>query len=489
MRELSEKVGGVDILNFGGGLPVNYHGQEPINLAEFVDTIAEAIRTETRGIAAQILFEPGRAVVAESADLLIPVRGVIGPNRIRIGDGVYGSFNSANLHGLIPQARAYRNDGEWQEIATEEAISYETYGPTCDAGDKMPMYLPPDLRAGDVLHIPSAGAYTAPTCATGFNGFSAPRWHYQNCQPESKTGKVIQFPEREKEAFRPEVVTSAKLTPKIIKEIADWYRYMFNNENEHFLAYPSTGEFISPWEFFNRPQGEYVSLAEMDAVRPEDLPYHPQTEERAVVFHDPELTRQQLLRQLGQNGHISILRDNATNEIVGLTFSYLASLRETFDREWYDDYVYCADHQNPDRKNWSDFLASLNLARQNNQLPPLRAQSEVFCWNCTTTGPQARGLKPMLTLTKNMIESLSPEKRRDKNISIVLHTKVGSTGHQLLQAVNAIDVPGFFAGETSILMSGSLPEIGDKITLPPRQFLSLVKQARIREREVASIAS
>ena len=48
-------------------------------------------------------------------------------------------------------------------------------GPTCDSADVLyehtPRRLPVDLAAGDQLDFLATGAYTAPYCSVGFNGF------------------------------------------------------------------------------------------------------------------------------------------------------------------------------------------------------------------------------------------------------------------------------------------------------------------------------
>jgi len=66
--------------------------------------------------------------------------------------------------------------GRNQRELSEKKVPFLLFGQTCDSGDKIgTMMLPEDIQDGDLIHVPTAGAYTDSTTSE-FNGFGAPRY-------------------------------------------------------------------------------------------------------------------------------------------------------------------------------------------------------------------------------------------------------------------------------------------------------------------------
>ncbi|MGB5076204.1 MAG: type III PLP-dependent enzyme [Sphingorhabdus sp.] len=157
----------VDIVDVGGGFPSVYPGMEPPPLEKYFETIHRCFEDLPISYSAELWCEPGRALCAEYASLLVRVEKRRG-NELFINDGAYGAlFDAAHVAWRFPVRRVGGVDG----ISTENA-DFSFYGPTCDDMDYMagPFVLPSDIKSGDFIEVGMLGAYG---CAmrTEFNGF------------------------------------------------------------------------------------------------------------------------------------------------------------------------------------------------------------------------------------------------------------------------------------------------------------------------------
>jgi ornithine decarboxylase len=157
----------VDIVDVGGGFPSVYPGMEPPVLESYFDVIHAAFEDLPISYSAELWCEPGRALCAEYASLLVKVEKRRG-SELYINDGAYGAlFDAAHIGWRFPVALQRAETA----IGTQMA-EFSFYGPTCDDMDHMagPFVLPDDIAAGDYIEIGMLGAYG---CAmrTEFNGF------------------------------------------------------------------------------------------------------------------------------------------------------------------------------------------------------------------------------------------------------------------------------------------------------------------------------
>ncbi|MBA4207962.1 MAG: hypothetical protein C0454_00355 [Parvibaculum sp.] len=159
-------------INVGGGFPCFYPGGPEPELKTYFAAIANAASS----IACPIICEPGRALVAESANLLtrINLRRKDDP-RLYINEGIYGSFMETPFVDFQPPVRAYSADGRpFPEAGTYD--DFQIWGATCDSLDRlrMPVSLPSAIGTGDFIEFGMMGAYTNAT-ATHFNGMEPAR--------------------------------------------------------------------------------------------------------------------------------------------------------------------------------------------------------------------------------------------------------------------------------------------------------------------------
>jgi ornithine decarboxylase len=155
----------VDIVDVGGGFPSWYPGMEPPPLEAYFEVIHRTFEDLPVSYSSELWCEPGRALCAEYASLLVKVEKRRG-NELFINDGSYGAlFDAAHIGWRFPVALQ-------REDATRDMAEFAFYGPTCDDMDYMagPFLLPADVKAGDYIEIGMLGAYG---CAmrTEFNGF------------------------------------------------------------------------------------------------------------------------------------------------------------------------------------------------------------------------------------------------------------------------------------------------------------------------------
>jgi len=183
MLQIAREEGGVRTINVGGGLPVNIHEHDQFDLEVYLDAITSTIRKSIHGVflgEPKIIIEPGRAMVAESVDLLIPVLSVEprrGEQVIYIDDGIFTSFSDRVIHHWKYHFKAWRKTST---PLSSQTIPYRVFGRSCDSGDSLGLIeLPKNLKEGDYLHVPTAGAYMD-SQSSEFNGFKPPRYVYYN---------------------------------------------------------------------------------------------------------------------------------------------------------------------------------------------------------------------------------------------------------------------------------------------------------------------
>lgn len=158
----------LDSVDVGGGFPAAYPGLEPAPLDDYMRIIDDAFNESLTSWTCALLCEPGRALVAESASVLVNVTLRKG-NSLYINDGAYGTlFDAAHIKFPYP-VRAIR-DGRFH--GGQRQAPFHFYGPTCDSIDYIPgpFMLPADMRSGDYIEIGQLGAY-GDTMRTDFNGF------------------------------------------------------------------------------------------------------------------------------------------------------------------------------------------------------------------------------------------------------------------------------------------------------------------------------
>jgi ornithine decarboxylase len=168
----------VDIVDVGGGFPSSYPGMEPPPLETYFEVIHRAFEDLPISYSAELWCEPGRALCAEYASLIVRVEKRRG-SELYINDGAYGAlFDAAHIGWRYP-VQLLRD-----EESDVRSAEFSFYGPTCDDLDHMtgPFELPADVGPGDYIEIGMLGAYG---CAmrTAFNGFGAERTEIVDDEP------------------------------------------------------------------------------------------------------------------------------------------------------------------------------------------------------------------------------------------------------------------------------------------------------------------
>lgn len=156
----------IDYLDVGGGFPSVYPGMTPPPLKNFVAAIEAAFEEMPVSETCELWCEPGRALVAEAASLLVRVELRKG-NSLYINDGVYGGLFDAGQPEFVFPTQLLQTGAK--QHALQE---FNFFGPTCDSMDYMPgpFLLPESVAEGDYIEIGGLGAYSM-QLRTEFNGF------------------------------------------------------------------------------------------------------------------------------------------------------------------------------------------------------------------------------------------------------------------------------------------------------------------------------
>lgn len=155
----------MDVLDIGGGFPVDYSG-EKIDYDAYFQPIQQALET-TLPEHIDVIAEPGRFLVAPAVISIASVAGKARRGEYQwyyLDDGVYGSYSGQLFdHAVYPL-----------QVLNAARVRQSSIlaGPTCDSIDVIAEdILLPALNEGDLVIGHMMGAYTYAT-ATRFNSLS-----------------------------------------------------------------------------------------------------------------------------------------------------------------------------------------------------------------------------------------------------------------------------------------------------------------------------
>ena len=190
--ELEQAGTRIKFLNLGGGLGAIYGDENPQTAEEFARRVLPLLRRRKF----QLIFEPGRFIAANSGILATRVIYVkeTDVKKFAIVDAGMNDFIRPAFYG------AFHNI--WPVVKSPDAKSwvYDVVGPICESGDFFAKDRElPEVKAGDLLAIMTAGAYGF-TMASNYN--SRPR----ACEVMVKGGtfKVIRKRETYQDLIRGE---------------------------------------------------------------------------------------------------------------------------------------------------------------------------------------------------------------------------------------------------------------------------------------------
>ncbi|PKH07637.1 diaminopimelate decarboxylase [Moritella sp. Urea-trap-13] len=152
-------------LDVGGGLGVPYEGETPPLPAEY----AQALKDKLAGRKLALIFEPGRAIMANAGILVSKVE------YIKLTEHKNFAIVDAAMNDLIRPALY----SAWQAIApvnkslVRESRNYDVVGPICETGDFLGKNRDLTIAMDDYIVVRSAGAYGS-TMSSNYNSRSRP---------------------------------------------------------------------------------------------------------------------------------------------------------------------------------------------------------------------------------------------------------------------------------------------------------------------------
>lgn len=157
----------VEHIDFGGGLGIRYHAEQPPSPAEYWQILHQQLKA--RGISIPISIEPGRAIVGNAGILLTRV------NFLKSTAAINFCIVDAGMNDLIRPAlyQAYQEIVAVEPNSAVAAAEYDVVGPICESGDFIGKNRSLSVKPNDLLAIRTAGAYGA-VMASNYNARPRP---------------------------------------------------------------------------------------------------------------------------------------------------------------------------------------------------------------------------------------------------------------------------------------------------------------------------
>lgn len=161
----------LEVLDIGGGFPAPYRNDAVLTLDRYCQALSQSLDETFGDLPIRLISEPGRGMCADTTSLITRVIGKSVRNGMTwyiIDDGLYGSF-SGQVYDHVEFPLIARGMDERPLLPCVVA------GPTCDSSDVVTRdQMLPDLEIGELLLVPTMGAYTCAS-ASNFNGLDMAR--------------------------------------------------------------------------------------------------------------------------------------------------------------------------------------------------------------------------------------------------------------------------------------------------------------------------
>jgi len=145
----------LDYVDFGGGLGINYDGEDVPEVSQLVDLFTGVLA----GLDLTLVLEPGRSIVGNSAVMLTKIQYLKNNSekRFAIVDAGMNDMVRPSLYNAFQKIEKIVSP---QQSVVEHVFQYDIVGPICESGD----FLAKDrgfseLYKDDVLAVMGAGAY------------------------------------------------------------------------------------------------------------------------------------------------------------------------------------------------------------------------------------------------------------------------------------------------------------------------------------------
>ena len=147
----AEGIDSIRYLDIGGGLAVPYEDEKPPDLRAF----GRIVRDVARHTGLELLVEPGRFLVADAGTLLTRVL-----YRKRSGGREIAVTDAGMTELLRPSHYQAYHHIEPVRPRQRALVRIDVVGPVCESGDFLALDREmPDIEAGDLLAVRTAGAY------------------------------------------------------------------------------------------------------------------------------------------------------------------------------------------------------------------------------------------------------------------------------------------------------------------------------------------
>ncbi len=269
---------------------------------------------------------------------------------------------------------------------------------------------------------------------------------------------------------------SPELTPGIVQEISEFFRYTFNNAFPEYLICTSCDIQCSAPTVFGTGK-EYVDLKTMDDMA--DCFYCPGCYEKMELFHDSGMVQQKIQKNLSENACVSLLKNDKNDLLAGMTFAYFDTFEQVFQREWSNEKIYMQNQDIRFNRDMNWFLEKINKTLREQQKEEIHKNTEVCCWNCASIHPKSQGLNNMLQLFQGLFDVMYQQQKEDlKNKFVVLETRMNSTGHKIMKIAGAIDVKNVFGDKEQVFMVGSLTNMIQRLNLSFTEIVNIHRQQK-----------
>jgi diaminopimelate decarboxylase len=140
----------IEHIDLGGGLGVRYKGEQPPHVEEYAAMVGQMLGTREM----ELIFEPGRSIVASAGILLTRVC------YLKNNTDKHFAIVDAAMNDLV-RPSLYN---AWQNIIPVrknpgEAQIYDVVGPVCESGDFLGKNRDLSISEGDLLVVETCGAY------------------------------------------------------------------------------------------------------------------------------------------------------------------------------------------------------------------------------------------------------------------------------------------------------------------------------------------